>query len=71
MLDGLDSMAADPRTAACVKVFGGAEQLKLDILLDFFRSAFNGDGDDGGSCIDGNTNPTFLLFFSIKTKCPP
>jgi len=37
--------------------FGGAERLTKDILLDFFRSAFDGSGGDNfydaGSCIDG------------------
>ena len=38
-------------------VFGGAEALKMLILTDFFRHAFDGSGAenffDAGSCIDG------------------
>ncbi|CAK4218405.1 unnamed protein product [Aphanomyces euteiches] len=37
--------------------FGGTEALKKDILVDFFREAFDGSGADNffdaGSCIDG------------------
>jgi hypothetical protein len=37
--------------------FGGLEKLRMDILYDFFRSAFDGSGADNfydaGSCIDG------------------
>jgi hypothetical protein len=39
------------------RIFGGAEALKMLILTDFFRHAFDGAGADNffdaGSCIDG------------------
>src|SRR4051812_11184584 len=39
------------------ETFGGADPCKIEILADFFRSAFDGSGADNffdaGSCIDG------------------
>jgi hypothetical protein len=47
--DGIKKMVDDG--------FGGFEKLRMDILYDFFRSAFDGSGADNfydaGSCIDG------------------
>ena len=57
VLDRLESLSAAPNTAKCIALHGGADRLRLDILTDFFKFAFNGDGDDGGSCIDGLYRP--------------
>eukprot|EP00730_Choanoeca_flexa_P014683 TRINITY_DN6511_c0_g1_i3.p1 TRINITY_DN6511_c0_g1~~TRINITY_DN6511_c0_g1_i3.p1 ORF type:complete len:556 (+),score=111.15 TRINITY_DN6511_c0_g1_i3:107-1774(+) len=53
-IERVDELATDPYTSDfIIKTFGTAEALKVQILRDFFRLGFNGDGDDGGSCIDG------------------
>jgi len=59
--------------------FGSMAALKLDVLHDFFRSAFDGSGAenyyDAGSCIDGrltsawnwcNELPQKPYFFALK-----
>ncbi|KAJ9451219.1 UPF0652 protein [Diplonema papillatum] len=54
VIESLDSVAELPGQRAYLeKKFGSVEDCKLAILQDFFRHAFDGSGDDGGSCIDG------------------
>jgi len=52
--------------------FGGAETLIKDILLDFFRSAFDGSGADNfydaGSCIDGRLTSAWNWCQQIAEK---
>lgn len=52
--------------------FGGLEKLRMDILIDFFRSAFDGSGADNfydaGSCIDGRLTSAWNWCSQLPTK---
>ncbi|OQS04447.1 hypothetical protein THRCLA_03319 [Thraustotheca clavata] len=52
--------------------FGGTETLKKDILVDFFREAFDGSGADNffdaGSCIDGRLTSAWNWCSRLHTK---
>lgn len=58
----------DECSSAYIKAaFGGPDQAKKAILVDFFRHGFDGSGADNffdaGSCIDGRyVKEIFLLF---------
>lgn len=52
--------------------FGGVEKLRMDILFDFFRSAFDGSGADNfydaGSCIDGRMTSAWNWCSQLPSK---
>ena len=49
-MDGLDAVWANPKTRPYIESeHGSLETAKLEILSDFFKHGFDGDGDDGGA----------------------
>ena len=52
--------------------YGGLKKLRLDILHDFFRSAFDGSGAenfyDAGSCIDGRLTSAWNWCSQLSSK---
>ena len=52
--------------------FGGLERLKVTVLHDFFRSAFDGSGADNfydaGSCIDGRLTSAWNWCNELQSK---
>jgi hypothetical protein len=57
-LERIDDLMLDPHINYFIEhIFNGADTLKKDILVDFFKYAFDGSGADNffdaGSCIDG------------------
>ena len=50
----LPDLCSDPVLERYVAAeFGSTDHLKLTVLSDYFKHGFDGSGDDGGSCIDG------------------
>jgi hypothetical protein len=65
----LPRLARDPATAKIIREqFGGEEQLRLEILGDFFRHGFDGSGSDGGSCIDGRLTSAWNWCSRLEKK---
>ncbi|GAB5591298.1 hypothetical protein Unana1_06198 [Umbelopsis nana] len=72
-LDKLEDFSDNDGLAEYVQgTFGGVEQCRKDILLDFFRSAFDGSGADNffdaGSCIDGRLTSAWNWCSQIEKK---
>ena len=65
----LDAMAADGAIGEYISGrFKSARELRALILADFYKHAFDGDGDDGGSCIDGRLTSAWNWCSKIAKK---
>jgi len=72
-LGKIDDLIKDPHMKLYVdKAFGGKENLKKEILTDFFRHAFDGSGADNffdaGSCVDGRLTSAWNWCSKIEKK---
>ncbi|KAG2184002.1 hypothetical protein INT44_009013 [Umbelopsis vinacea] len=72
-LDHIDDLCKDDGLNRYVQnTFGGVDQCKKEILLNFFRGAFDGSGADNfydaGSCIDGRLTSAWNWCSQIEQK---
>ncbi|CAM9517571.1 unnamed protein product [Chrysoparadoxa australica] len=69
VIENVDSMTSDPGFDDYVdNFFGSLRDLKMEVLTDYFTGGFDGDGDDGGSCIDGRLTSTWNWTAKIAKK---
>ncbi len=73
VLDALPKLGRDPNIAAYItSTFGGMEQCRKTILVDFCRHAFDGSGADNffdaGSCIDGRLTSAWNWCNKLEKK---
>jgi len=72
-LNEIDRMMKKPKLESFItRTYGSAENLKIDILCDFFRHGFDGSGADNfydaGSCIDGRLTSAWNWCENISKK---
>jgi len=72
-LEAIDNLGKDDRTRIFIEdTFGGVQTLKMDILTDFFKHAFDGSGGnnyfDAGSCIDGRLTSAWNWCSKLEKK---
>jgi len=71
VLRSADGLATEPRTREYIRAIsdiGDAQTLRMAILQDFFKHGFDGDGDDGGSCIDGRLTSAWNWCAKVEKK---
>jgi len=68
-IDGIDNLYKDSSLKRLITdQYGGPENLKKDILSDYFKHGFDGSGSDGGSCIDGRLTSSWNWCSKIEKK---
>jgi hypothetical protein len=68
-IEGLDEVWANEKTRPYIeKEYGSLHAAKMEILCDFFKHGFDGDGDDGGSCIDGRLTSAWNWCSKVEKK---
>jgi len=72
-VEAVDKLTQQSTTKRYIeKAFGGADKLKKEILVDFFRYGFDGSGADNfidaGSCIDGRLTSAWNWCSQLETK---
>jgi len=69
IIDGIDSLYNISASKQMIDLhYGGPQNLKKDILSDFFKHGFNGSGSDGGSCIDGRLTSAWNWCSKLQKK---
>eukprot|EP00658_Telonema_sp_P-2_P055564 TRINITY_DN44168_c0_g1_i2.p1 TRINITY_DN44168_c0_g1~~TRINITY_DN44168_c0_g1_i2.p1 ORF type:complete len:641 (-),score=169.95 TRINITY_DN44168_c0_g1_i2:177-2099(-) len=69
VLEQIEDLAKDPGILRYLqRTFGGVNETRTVILQDFFRHAFDGSGDDGGSCIDGRLTSAWNWCSNLSKK---
>jgi len=67
-MDRIEDLAKDPNLEQYFSRFGGVNQLRTEVLQDYFRHGFDGSGSDGGSCIDGRLTSSWNWCAKVEKK---
>lgn len=67
-VERLEELAKDPNLNRYFDRFGGIQQLRVEVLQDYFQHGFDGSGSDGGSCIDGRLTSSWNWCAKVEKK---